>query len=96
MRLPEEANRWKSDGRSIELDFHDPSINQLGELDLLDGDAKDTTIRFRDWLRSNGWTVIMEHRGPMRIGGRTGHQDKSVAVLELMLLDEFLHSRCVY
>ena len=96
MRLPEEANRWKSDGRIIELDLHDPSINQLGELDGVDGDGKDTTIRFRDWLRSNGRTVITEHRGPMRIGGRTSGQDESVAKLELLLLDEFAHLDCVY
>ncbi len=28
MRLPEEANRWKSDGRTIELDLNDPSVAQ--------------------------------------------------------------------
>ena len=68
--------------------MNDPSINQLGELDEVDGDATDQTTRFRDWLRANGWTVNTEHRGPMRIGGRTGRQDKSVAAFELMLLDE--------
>ena len=96
MRLPEEANRWRSDGRTIELDLSDLSINQLGELDGVEGDGTDQTLRFGEWLRSNGWTVITEHRGPMRIGGRAGHQDKSVAAFELMLLDEFMHSHCLY
>ena len=32
MRLPEEANKWKSDGRMIDIDLNDPSIHQLGEL----------------------------------------------------------------
>ena len=96
MRLPEEANRWKSDGRTIDLNLNDPSINQLGKLDEVEGDATDQTTRFRDWLRSNGWTVITGHRGPMRIGGKTANQDKPVAEFELMLLDEFMHSHCLF
>ena len=97
MRLREEANRWNErDGRTIELDLNDPSINQLGELDEVEGDATDQTIRFRDWLRANGWTVNTEHQGPMRIGGRTGRQDKPVAAFELMLLDEFMNSHCLF
>ena len=32
----------------------------------------------------------------MRIGGRTGRQDKSVAAFELMLLDEFMNSHCLF
>ena len=96
MRLPEEAKRWQSDGRTIELDLNDPSINQLGELDEVEGDTTDQTTRFRDWLRSNGWTVTTEHRGPMRIGGRTAHQDESVAKLEFDLLDEFTRAGCIY
>ena len=91
MRLPEEANRWKSDGRVIDLDLNDPSIAQL------DKPGETTTVlRFAEWLRSNEWTVSTEHHGPMWIGGRTSEQDESVAKLELLLLDEFAHSDCVY
>ena len=91
MRLPEEANRWKSDGRSINLDLNDPSINALGE-----SEDKSTTLRFAEWLRSNGWTVSTQHSGQMQIGGRNAGQDESVAELERLLLDEFYHSDCVY
>ena len=94
MRLPEEANKWKSDGRTIDIDLHDPSIHQLGELN---GEAGETTARrFVEWLRANEWTVSTEHHGPMRIGGKTSQQDDSIASLELLLLDEFLHLGCVY
>ena len=96
MRIPADFDRYKSDGRTIEINLRDPSINQLRELDGGGEDGKDTTIRLVEWLRSNGWTVSTEHRGPMRIGGRTGRQDQSVADLELLLLDEFLHSNCIY
>ena len=91
MRLPEEANRWKSDGRSINLDLNEPSINALGELE-----DKPTTLRFAAWLRSNGWTVSTQHSGQMQIGGQNAGQDESVAELERLLLDEFYHSDCVY
>ena len=37
MRLPEEANRWKSDGRSINLDLNDPSIRRVAPFERLDG-----------------------------------------------------------
>ena len=84
MRLPEEANRWKSDGRVIEIDLNDPSINQVGE-----PQDKPAAHRLVEWLRSNGWTVSTEHCGEMRIGGRTARQDKSVAAFALDLLDEF-------
>ena len=59
--------------------MNDPSINQLGELDEVEGDATDQTTRFRDWLRSNGWAVITEHRGPLRIGGELVDQIGHVA-----------------
>ena len=91
MRLPEEANRWKSDGRLINLDLNDPSINALGE-----SEDKHTTLLFAEWLRSNGWTVSTQHSGQMQIGGRNAGQDESVAELERLLLDEFYHSGCVY
>ena len=91
MRLPEEANRWKSDGRTIELDLNDPAM----ALSDTPGDEP-TALRFAAWLRSNGWTVSTQHSGVMRIGGRTSDQDESVAKLELLLLDEFVHSDCVY
>ena len=91
MRLPEEANRWKSDGRTIELDLNDPSLVLS---DTPGGEP--TAHRFAAWLRSNGWTVSTQHRGPIRVGGRTSDQDGSVAKLEQLLLDEFVHSDCVY
>ena len=91
MRLPEEANRWKSDGRSINLDLNDPSIKALGE-----SEDKPTTLRFSEWLRSNGSAVSTQHSGQMQIGGRNARRDESVAELERLLLDEFYHSDCVY
>ena len=65
MWLPEEANLWKSDGRTIELDLNDPSIAQSDT-----PGKKPTALRFAEWLRSNGWTVSTEHGGPLQIGGR--------------------------
>ena len=91
MRLPEDANRWKSDGRIINLDLNDPSMAQSDK----PGD-KPTSLRFAEWLRSNGWTVSTEYGGPLRIGGQTSGKDGSVAELQELLLDEFLHSDCVY
>ena len=84
MRIPADFDRYKSDGRAIDIDLNDSSINQIGE-----PQDKPTAQRFVDWLRSNGWTVSTEHRGEMRIGGRTASQDKSVATFALDLLDEF-------
>ena len=52
MRLPEEANRWKSDGRTIELDLNDPAVAQSDT-----PGKKPMALRFAEWLRSNGWTV---------------------------------------
>ena len=63
MRLPEEANRWKSDGRTIELDLNDPSL----ALSDTPGDEP-TAQRFAAWLRSNGWTVPTEHSGATSVG----------------------------
>ena len=63
MRLPEEGKRWKSDGRTIELDLNDPAMT----LNDTPGDEP-TAHRFAAWLRSNGWTVSTQHRGPMRVG----------------------------
>ena len=95
-RLPADFDWYKSDGRAIEIDLHDPSINELRELDGEGDGGTDTARRLVEWLRSITWTVSTEHRGPMRVGERTGRQDKSVARLELRLLDEVLHSNCVY
>ena len=91
MRLPEKANRWRSDGRTIELDLNDPAM----ALSDTPGDEP-TAQRFATWLCSYGWTVSTQHRGPMRVGGQTSDHDGSVAKLELSLLDEFSHSDCVY
>ena len=49
---------------------------------------KPTSLRFAEWLRSNGWTVSTRYSGLIRIGGRTTGQDESVAKLELLLSDE--------
>ena len=86
MRLPEAANRWKSDGRTIELDLNDPAL-------VLSGTPGDepTAHRFAAWPRSNVWTVSTQHSGPMRIGGRTSEQDGTVTKLEQLLLHEFSH-----
>ena len=84
MRIPADFDRYKSDGRVIDIDLNDPSINQIGE-----PQDKPTTLRFAEWLRSNGWTVSTEHHGEMRIGGRTASQDESIAAFALDLLDEF-------
>ena len=91
MRLPEEANKWKSDERTIELALNHPAMAQSDRPGY-----KPTALRFTEWLRSNGWTVSTEHCGPMRIGGQTSEQDESVANLELLLLDQFSHIGCIY
>ena len=91
MRLPEEANRWKSDGRTIKLDLHDLAM----ALRDTPGDEP-TAFRFAEWFHSNGWTVSTQHSGPMRIGDRTSDQNEYVAKLELLLLDEFTHSDCIH
>ena len=83
MRVPADFDRYKSDGRVIDIDVNDPSINQIGE-----PQDTPTAQRFADWLRSNGWTVSTAHRGEMRIGGLTVSQDTSVAACALDLLDE--------
>ena len=70
-------------GREL-LNSETMSINQIGG-----PQDTPTAQRLTDWLRSNGWTVSTEHRGEMRIGGRTVSQDKSVAAFALDLLDEF-------
>ena len=84
MRIPADFDRYKSDGRMIDIDLNDLSINQIGK-----PQDKPAALRLAEWLRSNGWTVSTEHRGEMRIGGRTASQDKSVAAFALDLLDEF-------
>ena len=91
MRIPADFNRYKSNGRRIDIDLDDPVINQLGERE-----GKAAKIRFADWLRSNGWNVSTQHSGPMRVGDRTSEQDKFVASLELLLLDEFSHPAVAY
>ena len=63
MRVPADFDRYKSDGRVIDIDVNDPSINQVGE-----PQDTPTAQRFADWLRANGWTVSTAHRGEMRIG----------------------------
>ena len=73
-RLPAEFDWYKSDGRAIEIDLHDPSINELGELDGEGEDGTDRARRLVEWPRSITWAVSTEHRGPMRIGERTGRQ----------------------
>ena len=93
MRIPEDFDKYKSDGRVIDLDLNDPSMalsDKPGE--------KTTSVQLLEWLRSNGWAVSTEHRGPMRIGGKTADQDEAVASLESMLLDEFVHTQqgCIY
>ena len=84
MRIPADFDRYKSDGRAIDIDLNDPMINDIGE-------PHDTpaTVRFVEWLRSNGWMVSTEHRGAMRIGGRTPDEDESVTAFAFDLLDEF-------
>ena len=91
MRLPEDFNQYKSDGRVIDLDLNDPSMAQSDK-----PGEKTTALRLAEWLRLYGWTVSTQHSGEMRIGGRTARQDESVAKLELVLLDEFSRSGCVY
>ena len=49
MRVPADFDRYKSDGRVIDIDVNDPSINQVGE-----PQDTPTAQRFADWLRSNG------------------------------------------
>ena len=51
MRLPEEANRWKSDGRIIELDTGDQAVRQIGE------GHDPSAPTFAAWLHGHGWTV---------------------------------------
>ena len=84
MRIPAAFDQYKSDGRVIDIDLNDPSINQIGE-----PQDKLAALRLTEWLRSNGWTVSTEHCGEMRIGGRTARQDRSVATFAVDLLDEF-------
>ena len=91
MRIPGDFDRYKSDGRTIELDLNDPAMAQSDN-----PGAKPTAQRFADGLPSNGWNVSTQHSGPMRVGGRASEQDKSVASLELLLLDEFSRSGVVY
>ena len=90
MRLPEEARRWQSDGRVIELDLNDYIVEDLATSPTA------AEIPFSDWLRSNGWTVNTEHRGPMQIGGKTADQDKEVFNLQLRLLNEYAGARLIH
>ena len=92
MRLPEDFDRYKSDGRTIEIDLQDLSTQQLAELDGKTGSAEAASRRFVDWLRSLDWNVTTEHRGPMRIGGKTADQDTDVFDLQLALVNEFVSS----
>ena len=51
MRIPTDFDRYKSDGRTIDIDLNDPMINDIGE-------PQDTpaAVRFVEWLRSTvGW-----------------------------------------
>ena len=84
MRVPADFDRYKSDGRPIDIDLNDPMINDIGEPEDIPAAA-----RFAAWLRSNGWTVDTRRGGAMRIGGRTLEEDASARDFALDLLQEF-------
>ena len=84
MRIPADFDRYKSDGRTIEINLNHPLITLSGDPE----DAADAA-RFVDWLRSNGWTVDTEYRGGMAIGGRTVDEDQSVLEFAKDLIVEF-------
>ena len=91
MRIPAKFNRYKNDGRTIDIDLNGPVIHQLSEKE-----GKAATIRFVEWLRSYGWRVQQSKAGGCKIGRWTSELEKSVASLELLLLDEFSNSGVVY
>ena len=84
MRVPADFDRYKSDGRTIEINLKHPLIT-------LSGDPEDAAgaARFVEWLRSNGWTVDTEYCGGMAIGGRTVDEDQSVLEFAKDLIVEF-------
>ena len=84
MRVPADFDRYKSDGRTIEINLNHPLIMHSGDPEDAAGAA-----RFVDWLRSNGWTVDTEYRGGMAIGGRTVDEDQSVLEFAKDLIVEF-------
>ena len=90
MRLPEEAQRWQSDGRTIDLDLTDYIVADIAT------EPAAATIPFADWLRSNGWTVNTQHQGAMRIGGKTADQDREVFNLQLRLLNEYAGAHLIH
>ena len=90
MSLPEEANRWKSDGRIIELDTGDQAVRQIGE------GHDPSAPTFAAWLHGHGWTVNTQHRGAMRIGGKTADADDDVAALERLPLEEYALSGVIH
>ena len=49
MRLPEDFNQYKSDGRVIDLDLNDPSMAQSDK-----PGEKTTALRLAEWLRLYG------------------------------------------
>ena len=95
MRLPQDFDRYKSDGRTIEIDLQDPATHQLGELDGKGGGGEAASRRFVEWLRSLDWDVSTEHRGRIRIGGKTADEDRDVFALQLALVNEFVSSGSV-
>ena len=90
MRLPEEANRWKSDGRIIELDTGDQAVRQIGE------GHDPSAPTFAAWLHGHGWTVNTQPGGAMRTGGKPADEDDDVAALERVLLEEYALSGVIH
>ena len=90
MRLPDEVNKYKSDGRTIQLDLNDHIVADIAT----EPDA--AAIPFADWLRSHGWTVNTQHQGAMQIGGKTADQDKDVFNLQLRLLNEYAGAHLIH
>ena len=68
MRLPEETNRWKRDGRTINLD-----LTHRWRKNDKPGD-KPSSLRFAEWHRSDGWSESTQYSGLMRNRGQTTGQ----------------------
>ena len=75
MRTPADFDRYKSDGRVIDIDWNDPSINQIGE-----PQDKPATLRFACQISGLTYTLspilTSTHRQAMCAENRDSLQDR--------------------